>query len=82
MLGRIKYEQINSMIEELNSVAVAKYKIIDTPVNKLKSDDMRRFNVSFLERERESSDRRAGEIKLHKRARRERAGRQRDNREK
>ena len=47
MLGRIKYEQINSMIEELNTITVSKYKIIDTPVNKLNSENMRRFNVSL-----------------------------------
>lgn len=43
MVGRIKYEQINSLIEELNNVTVSKYKIMDTPVNKLNSDNMRRY---------------------------------------
>ena len=47
MAGRIKYEQINSMIEELNTVTGCKYKIMDTPVNKLNSDNMRRYTVSF-----------------------------------
>lgn len=44
MVGRTKYDLINSMIEELNTVTVSKYKIIDSPVNKLNSENMRRFN--------------------------------------
>ena len=43
MLGRLKYEQINSLVEELNSVTIKKYKIIDTPMNKLGSEGMQRF---------------------------------------
>ena len=47
MVGRTKYDLINAMIEELNTVTVSKYKIIDSPVNKLNSENMRRFNVSL-----------------------------------
>ena len=44
MLGRFKYEQINSLIDELNACASRKYKIIDTPLNKLSSENMKKFN--------------------------------------
>ena len=44
MLGRVKYEVINSLIDEINSCATQKYKIVDTPLNKLSSENMKKLN--------------------------------------
>ena len=48
MRGVLKYTTINDTITEINNVVTKKYKIMDTPLNKMKSEEMRMFQVSAL----------------------------------
>lgn len=45
MRGRIKYAEVNDVIKEINEVVQKKYKILDTPNNKMSGEDMKRFQV-------------------------------------
>ena len=48
MRGVLKYTTINDTITDINNVITKKYKIMDTPLNKMKSEEMRMFQVPAL----------------------------------
>lgn len=56
MRGRIKYAEVNDVIKEINEVVQKKYKILDTPNNKMSGEDMKRFQQYTDKESKETKD--------------------------